>query len=62
MPPDDRRLLRHLVTAVSVKLLALAMLWWLFFHDPHPTHALEDAAANTSAHILGTPPRPGEPL
>lgn len=62
MSPDDRRLLRHLATAVSVKLLALAVLWVLFFHDAHPPRANEDSAATTSAHVLGTPSRPGEPL
>ncbi len=60
MTPDDRRLRRHLATAVAVKLLALLILWWLFFHGQHPTH--EDPAAMTSDHILGTPPRQGEPL
>jgi len=59
MTPDDRRLRRHLATAVTVKLLALLILWWLFFHG-QPRH--DDPAATTSDHILGTPPRQGEPL
>jgi hypothetical protein len=62
MTLDDRRLLRHLVTAVAVKVLALAILWWVFFHDHRPPQALEDSAANASAHILGTSSRPGEPF
>jgi len=60
MPPADRRLLRHLVIAVTLKLFALLLLWWLFFH-PHPA-AREDAATRTADHILGTSPRQGEPL
>jgi len=60
MTPADRRLLRHLVTAVTVKLFALLLLWWLFFHAPPA--AREDPAPRTADHILGTPPRQGEPL
>lgn len=30
MTPDERRLLRHLVIAVTVKLALLCALWWLF--------------------------------
>lgn len=30
---SDNRLLRHLVTAMLVKLLALAAIWWCFVRD-----------------------------
>ena len=59
---DDRHLLRHLFTAVAVKVLALSILWWVFFHEHHAPPTLEESAANTSDHILSTPSRQGEPL
>ncbi len=37
MTPPDRRLLRHLVTAVLVKLLVLVALWWTFIRDAQVT-------------------------
>lgn len=44
MTPSDRRLLRHLVVAVLVKLVALLVLWLLFVRDARvPVDA--DAAA-----------------
>lgn len=33
MTAADRRLLRHLVTVVLIKLIALTVLWWLFIRD-----------------------------
>lgn len=33
MTPADRRLLRHLITAVVIKLVVLTALWWLFIRD-----------------------------
>lgn len=33
MSPSDRRLLRHLLIAVLVKLVVLAGLWWMFVRD-----------------------------
>lgn len=33
MTNSDRRLLRHLVLAVAVKLLLLTLLWWGFVRD-----------------------------
>lgn len=35
MTPSDRRLLRHLTTAVVIKLIVLTGLWWLFIRDAH---------------------------
>ncbi|ATR82813.1 MULTISPECIES: cytochrome oxidase putative small subunit CydP [Pseudomonas] len=31
----DKRLRRHLLTAVVIKLLVLTVLWWLFIRDSH---------------------------
>jgi len=33
MNPSDRRLLRHLMLAIGVKLMLLAALWWWFVRD-----------------------------
>jgi hypothetical protein len=33
MNPTDRRLLRHVMTAVVIKLMALSVLWWVFVQD-----------------------------
>ncbi|HYR25915.1 MAG TPA: hypothetical protein VEQ09_08790 [Aquabacterium sp.] len=33
MTPVERRLLRHLVLAVMLKLLVLTALWWVFVRD-----------------------------
>lgn len=33
MTRDEQRLVRHLVTAVLVKLVLLTALWWLFVRD-----------------------------
>ena len=33
MTPFDRRLLRHLITAVVIKLVVLTGLWWMFIRD-----------------------------
>lgn len=33
MTSADRRLLRHLITAVMIKLVVLTALWWLFIRD-----------------------------
>jgi hypothetical protein len=62
MTTADRRLLRHLATAVTVKLLALLILWGLFFHAHHARDTIEDSAVTRSSHILGIAPRQGEPL
>ncbi|WP_437883434.1 cytochrome oxidase putative small subunit CydP [Pseudomonas sp. LRF_L74] len=35
MSISDKRLLRHLITAVLIKLLLLSVLWWLFIRDSH---------------------------
>lgn len=33
MTQDERRLLRHLVIAVLIKLVVLVVLWWAFVRD-----------------------------
>lgn len=60
MTSDDSRLKRHLLIAVIVKMLALAILWSAFFHERHTARTPEDSAADASAHILGRTSRPGE--
>ncbi|WP_460136304.1 cytochrome oxidase putative small subunit CydP [Pseudomonas sp. S1_E04] len=35
MTISDKRLQRHLLTAVVIKLLVLTLLWWLFIRDSH---------------------------
>lgn len=37
MTPADRRLLRHLGTAVLIKLVVLFALWWMFIRDVRVT-------------------------
>ena len=44
MTRDERRLVRHLVTAVVVKLLLLTALWWLFVRDARVPVDPEQAA------------------
>ena len=53
MTPDERRLVRHLVTAVLVKLAVLVGLWWGFVRDQR----VEADTAQTAAHIGVTTPR-----
>ena len=55
MTPDERRLVRHLVTAVLVKLAVLVGLWWGFVRDQR----VEADTAQTAAHIGVTTPVPG---
>ena len=58
MTHDERRLTRHLLIAVAVKLAALALLWWVFVRDTH----VEADADQTAAHIGVTTPTPGATL
>jgi hypothetical protein len=55
MTVADSRLMRHLVTAVAVKLVLLALLWWFFVRDVH----VAVDTAQTAAHVSGTSPGPG---
>ena len=44
----SRRLSHHLATAIAVKLLALAGLWWFLVRD----HAVDAGTEQTAAHLL----------
>lgn len=55
MRPDERRLLRHLVIAVVVKLAVLVGLWWGFVRDQR----VDADTAQTATHLGVTPPVPG---
>lgn len=47
--PADRRLLRHLVIAVTVKLILLTAIWWGFVRAERVSVDSEAAAARISA-------------
>ncbi|MDP1900631.1 MAG: hypothetical protein Q8K96_09290 [Rubrivivax sp.] len=53
MTCDEQRLVRHLVTAVLVKLVVLTALWWVFVRDARVPVDAEQTAAQ-----IGTPPSP----
>ncbi|MBT9487099.1 MAG: hypothetical protein IV093_06270 [Rubrivivax sp.] len=50
-PPAPNPLLRHLATAVVLKLLVLTVLWWAFVRDGRAGVDAEQAAV----HLGGTP-------
>ncbi len=49
MQLNDRRLVRHLVIAVALKLLVLFGLWWAFVRDDRVGVDSEQAAAHIGA-------------
>lgn len=55
MTSDERRLLRHLVLAVAVKLLLLTLLWWGFVRD-----ARVPVDPDAAALHLGRAPSPSQ--
>ena len=55
MSDDERRLRRHLVIAVAVKLAVLAMLWWLFVRGA----GVEVDARRAAAHLGVSAPTQG---
>jgi hypothetical protein len=57
MTHEERRLTRHLVIAVAVKLAVLLLLWWVFVHDAD----VATDADRTATHIGVTAPTPGVP-
>ena len=65
MTHDERRLLRHLVLAVTVKLALLAALWWLFVRDDLVHVDADQTAAQvgtlTGAHMGSPLSPPGAP-
>ncbi len=50
MTISDKRLRRHLLTAVVIKLLVLTVLWWLFIRDSHVS-----VDSNTIGDRFGVP-------
>ncbi|CAN5491741.1 hypothetical protein BH11PSE7_BH11PSE7_01990 [soil metagenome] len=57
MTLDERRQVRRLATAVAVKLVVLAVLWWAFFNDvPIPADA-----EMTATHLGVKATLPGAP-
>jgi len=59
MSRNDDRLLRHLATAVVVKLVALAVLWTAFVRDNPVPSSVEQSAAQVSSHIAAVTPSHG---
>ena len=49
-PAATRRLVRHLVVAVILKLIALSVIWWFITRDHHTPVTPESVAG----HIHGT--------
>ena len=54
--PD--RLVRHLVTAVVLKLVVLTVLWWAFVRDDRISIDAERAAAHLGATAASRPSTP----
>lgn len=50
MTISDKRLRRHLLTAVVIKLLVLTLLWWLFIRDSRVS-----VDSNTISDRIGVP-------
>lgn len=55
MNQEESRLFRHLAIAVMLKLLVLAVLWWVFVRDVRVNVDVEQAAAQigSAAPSLG---------
>ena len=53
MTSDHHRLARHITLALTAKFALLAVLWFAFFHDPHPRVAAGDAAVRVASHMIG---------
>jgi hypothetical protein len=51
-----RRLRREVAGLIALKVVALALLWWLFFSPAHRTVVDADAAG----HRLGVPQTPAQ--
>ncbi len=50
MTTSDKRLRRHLLTAVLIKLVVLTVLWWLFIRDSYVS-----VDSNTLGDKFGVP-------
>jgi hypothetical protein len=57
MTPADRRLLRHLVAAVTVKLVLLTAIWWGFVRDERVSIDSEAAGARIGAGATVSTPQ-----
>ncbi|WP_316680451.1 cytochrome oxidase putative small subunit CydP [Ralstonia flaminis] len=55
MSPNDRRLLRHLLVIVTIKVMVLGALWWVFVRDVRVPVDAERAADRLGM----TPPAQG---
>ena len=51
MNKPDKRLLRHLIIAVLIKLVLLTALWWLFVRDAHVSVDADAIGARLGAPI-----------
>lgn len=49
--PNDRRLVRHLLIVVAIKLVALSALWWVFVRD----HRVPVDAERAADRLIVTP-------
>jgi hypothetical protein len=58
MKAAQDRLVRHLVTAVAVKLVVLTVLWWAFVRDDRIDVDVERAAAHLGATAEARPSIP----
>jgi hypothetical protein len=52
MTQDERRLLRHLVTAVLIKLAVLVVLWFAFVRDARVSVDTDRAAAQMGSPAI----------
>lgn len=53
MSPADRRLLRHLLIAVAIKIVVLTLLWWVFIREARVPVDSERAAAHLGGAASG---------
>ncbi|NMV37459.1 cytochrome oxidase putative small subunit CydP [Ralstonia insidiosa] len=58
MSPNDRRLARHLFVAVTIKVVVLGALWWVFVRD-HQVPVDAERAADRFG--VTTPAQGGHP-
>ncbi|WP_198139526.1 cytochrome oxidase putative small subunit CydP [Ralstonia sp. A12] len=55
MSPNDRRLVRHLLIVVTIKVAVLGALWWTFVRD----HQVPVDAERAADRLGVTPPAQG---
>ena len=59
MTHQDRRLLRHLLAAVAVKMAVLAGLWWCFVDGARMPDDADRMPQRTAAHLAADAVTPG---